>query len=71
MIFKKCDKCRKRNTQKRIIKRGCFMLHFPYYNYIGFDLCEDCLIKLEARFNYFFKTTKKLQHTDEDKPKDI
>ena len=59
MIYKKCDKCKKRRSLKSgKIKRACFMLHFPYYSYFGFDLCDDCLKKLEARLNYFFKEMK-------------
>jgi len=54
-INKKCDKCKKRNTQKRIIKRVCFQIHFPYYDYAGFDLCEDCLKKLERNLGRWFK----------------
>jgi len=34
------------------------MIHFPYYSYFGFDLCEDCLKKLDKRLDYFFKELK-------------
>jgi len=46
--FKKCDKCGLNNKIKGIlIYRVCFMIHFPYYSYFGFDLCSNCLKKLE------------------------
>lgn len=52
-LIKKCDKCSKRSLEE--IKRVCFMIHFPYYDYVGFDLCNDCLNKLEGRIEDFFK----------------
>lgn len=34
------------------------MIHFPFYDYFGFDLCESCLKKLDNKLNKFFKELK-------------
>lgn len=54
-IVKKCDKCGERSLKQGVIKRVCFMIHFPYYDYAGFDLCNSCLNKLEKQIEEFFK----------------
>jgi len=56
--IKKCDKCNRRSCKKRVVKRFCFMTHFPYYNYEGFDLCQDCEKKLDYVLNKFFVVKK-------------
>ncbi len=58
MRAKICDKCNKRSSKKRIIKRFCFMKHFPEYDYFGFDLCGNCENELSGIIDKFFGLKK-------------
>lgn len=55
MRIKQCDKCEKKETQKRTIKRYCVMTQFPNYDYFGFDLCEDCEKNFRRNFKRWLK----------------
>lgn len=50
---KKCDRCKRKSSKKLKIFRLAIHKHFPYYDYFGFDLCEDCLIKFEKKVERF------------------
>lgn len=52
--IKLCDRCLKEEQCKRM----CLQIHFPYYNYVGFDLCSNCEEELNTLFNEFFNGVK-------------
>lgn len=52
---KRCDKCKRLTSKHRIIYRYAIHKHFPYYDYEGFDLCEDCEKKFIKMLRRFFK----------------
>lgn len=49
--MKKCDRCFKEGQCKRM----CFQIHFPNYNYVGFDLCSECENKLNILLDTFLE----------------
>jgi len=62
--YKKCDRCKESNKEQ-LVFRVCLMIHFPYYDYFGFDLCEDCLKDFQSLTQNFLKETDK--HTKNTK----
>jgi hypothetical protein len=46
-VKKKCDKCGKNQRPDFTIKRAAIHIHFPFYEYFGFDLCPLCLEELD------------------------
>jgi len=53
MKRKYCDKCNK--WEHRTIKRIGVMIQFPYYEWKGFSLCEDCEIKFKRNLMRWLK----------------
>lgn len=54
-IRKRCDKCGKLNSKNRVIYRYAIMRHFPFYDYEGIDICNECEKKFIRMLRRFFK----------------
>jgi len=58
-IIKRCDRCNIKGKSPTKIKRFNVSRHFPFYDYVGFDLCEKCEEDLAKVFDKFFNEVKK------------
>ena len=61
MINKKCERCGKTSNEVKIFRFDLHK-HYPFYDYEGFDICEDCEVELYNLMNNFLNVeTKKME----------